>query len=122
MNFIKLERTISRDFRVSFIGDEIELLNYLNIVQLDKLIHFNFVTKQWELSAKDLTAFVESHPDKNISIEYNTPRIRELHKELEHIGSTMKLTPYMYQKEAIKFALDKKNALIILPCGSGNKN
>lgn len=40
-------------------------------------------------------------------------------EELADIGSTMKLTPYPYQKEAIKFCLDNKHALLVLPCGAG---
>lgn len=43
----------------------------------------------------------------------------KIHNEYDHIGETMKLSPYLYQKEAIYFALNKENALIILPCGAG---
>lgn len=35
------------------------------------------------------------------------------------MGSMMKLQPYDYQKEIIKFIIDNKNALIAAPCGSG---
>lgn len=37
----------------------------------------------------------------------------------ESMGSMMKLQPYPYQKEIIKFCLDAKTALIVSPCGSG---
>lgn len=40
-------------------------------------------------------------------------------EELEDIGSTMKLRPYLYQREAIKFCLDNLDALLVLPCGAG---
>lgn len=37
----------------------------------------------------------------------------------ENIGKSMKLQPYQYQKETIKFALDNLTTLLVLPCGSG---
>lgn len=35
------------------------------------------------------------------------------------MGKSMKLQPYDYQKEAIKFAIDTHETLIVYPCGSG---
>lgn len=37
----------------------------------------------------------------------------------DYIGEGLKLEPYSYQKESIKFAVDNKKGLLILPCGSG---
>ena len=37
----------------------------------------------------------------------------------EEIGAGLKLQPYQYQKEVIKFAYDVENCLIIAPCGAG---
>ena len=37
----------------------------------------------------------------------------------ESMGADMKLQPYDYQKEIIKFCLDAENALITAPCGAG---
>ena len=37
----------------------------------------------------------------------------------DNIGEGMKLSPYCYQKETIKFGVDNGKALLILPCGSG---
>ena len=37
----------------------------------------------------------------------------------ESMGEWMKLTPYDYQKEIIKFCLDNETSLIVSPCGSG---
>lgn len=37
----------------------------------------------------------------------------------DYIGEGLKLTPYCYQKETIKFGVDNKKGLLILPCGSG---
>ena len=35
------------------------------------------------------------------------------------VGKEMKLQPYEYQKEAIYYGVQNKNALLVLPCGSG---
>ena len=37
----------------------------------------------------------------------------------DSMGTWMKLQPYGYQKEIIKFCLDKETSLIVSPCGSG---
>lgn len=37
----------------------------------------------------------------------------------ENIGRGLKLPPYEYQKQLIKFSIDQKNALIVAPCGVG---
>ena len=37
----------------------------------------------------------------------------------DHIGEGLKLSPYCYQKETIKFGVDNGKALLILPCGAG---
>lgn len=37
----------------------------------------------------------------------------------DYIGEGLKLSPYCYQKETIKFGVDNGKGLLILPCGSG---
>ena len=39
--------------------------------------------------------------------------------EYEHMGDGMKLSPYFYQKEIIKFCVDTGESLIVAPCGAG---
>ena len=36
----------------------------------------------------------------------------------DKIGEGLKLEPYCYQKETIKFAVENSKALLILPCGA----
>ena len=43
----------------------------------------------------------------------------EAYKGLLQAQTTLKLTPYSYQQEAIDFALAKQSSLAMLPCGSG---
>lgn len=52
---------------------------------------------------------------KNIKYEneYIAPKYQEM-------GKNMKLQPYDYQKEAINFAIENENALLVLPCGAGD--
>lgn len=40
-------------------------------------------------------------------------------EDFDEIGDTLKLSPYEYQKEAIRFCLKRKTALLVLPCGAG---
>ena len=37
----------------------------------------------------------------------------------DEIGEGLKLSPYCYQKETIKFGVDNGKGLLILPCGAG---
>lgn len=37
----------------------------------------------------------------------------------DYIGEGLKLSPYCYQKETIKFGIDNWKGLLILPCGAG---
>ena len=39
--------------------------------------------------------------------------------DYENMGAGLKLQPYPYQKEIIKFCLDTEKALIVAPCGAG---
>ena len=49
-------------------------------------------------------------------IEYENEFIPPVYDD---IGKDMKLQPYNYQKEAIYFAINNKEALLVLPCGAG---
>lgn len=58
---------------------------------------------------KEVISYFENPLFEN---EYEPPSYIEM-------GSEMKLQPYEYQKEAIYFAIQEKEALMVLPCGSG---
>ena len=121
MKFINLVKLFHKRYRVKFIGQENNLHKYLEIVVHDPFVYFNFSSGFWEINKDDVNEFLSNHKDLDIEVESKKPKIVRYDKALDEIGLTMKLKPYMYQREAIKFALDKKNALIILPCGSGKK-
>lgn len=120
MSFLRIERVFNKTYRVKFIGSNEELYNFLKVVVHDKFVYFNFFNRCWEIREEDLDDFLMLYNNMDISIERRTAAMQDYEKSLEHIGNSMKLKPYMYQREAIKFSLEKENALIILPCGSGN--
>ena len=119
MDLIKLVKLFHGRYRVKFIGLPENLYKYLEIVVHDPFVYFNFSNGYWEINECYIKDFVDKYKDLNIEVITKKPKIVKYDKALDDIGTTMKLKPYMYQREAIKFALDKKNALIILPCGSG---
>lgn len=53
---------------------------------------------------------------ENKGIEYENEYILPKYADM---GKNMLLQPYDYQKEAIYFAIERKEALLVLPCGSG---
>ena len=46
------------------------------------------------------------------------PQVSEV--DLSAIGSGLKLPPYQYQRELIKFCLDTETTMLVSPCGSGS--
>lgn len=75
----------------------------------------------WELDQKLFTPRTEAHKEESVYV-VSTPVPTSSEQSLsgaESMGSMMKLQPYPYQKDIIKFCVDAKTALIVSPCGSG---
>lgn len=119
MNFLEIEKVWHKKYKLNFKGIEEELGMFLKIVVYDNNVRYNFITKRWEIDENNLQSFLSDHSNMLIPIKYNIPKIKRYDKELDNIGQSMKLKPYLYQREAIKFAIDNVNSLIILPCGAG---
>ena len=119
MNFLRIEKIFFGKYRLRFIGKTIDLSSYINVMVYDKNVHFNIITKQWEICEEDLPKFISNYKNIIESVIHEKPKILRYDKALDEIGLTMKLKPFLYQKEAIKYAIDNQKALIILPCGSG---
>lgn len=49
----------------------------------------------------------------------NSFEVEYVKNSWDDIGKGLKLEPYCYQKETIKFGVDNKKSLLILPCGAG---
>ena len=120
------------NYIVRFNNKSAKALRYFNdfnslVITLET--QFDPFTRGWKIKEKDLAKFIEL--DKKIFPQ--KPRFKTMKEKMstlikidkkevtdwEDIGQGMKLKPYDYQKEVIKFIVDNKNALIVSPCGSG---
>ena len=102
-------------YLVWFNGEKDEFNEYLQrIMQIDNK---EFVTKSraWLIDQSELRQ-LEYHFG---TIENKSPNQTKSLEGYKEMGKHMKLPPFEYQQEAIKFAYDNKNVLIKYPCGSG---
>lgn len=114
MSFLKLKKDFLKKYRLSFQGNSKELPTFLTIAVHDNLVYFDMLNKSWTIDEYNIEVFIDRYNKYILNIDKN------LHNNvLDDIGSTMKLKPYLYQKESIKFVLDNNNALLVLPCGAG---
>ena len=106
-------KKLNEGYLVQFAGTKAEFNSYMfKLSKVRGKIYSNFY-KGWLV--KDLNE-LEFHFGTLDSMRTNDIVLSE---DLADIGKNMKLQPYPYQKEAIKFCLDHLNALLVLPCGSG---
>lgn len=126
-------------FLVSFCGKKTEFNAYINKIMSVKNKSYDFESNSW-IFDRDNISLIKKHfgiqdpivPIKNHAAKAapsTLPKkaivpdafqgINNSAKDYESIGKDMKLKPYSYQKEAIKFCLDQKEALLVLPCGAG---
>ena len=112
---IKIKFLENYNFLVKFNGDLKNFNNYIRIITT-KLLYCakpNIErTGGWIFSYDKLDEVVSYFNDVVYENEYTPPVYFEM-------GKDMKLQPYLYQKEAIYFAIENKEALMVLPCGSG---
>jgi SNF2 family DNA or RNA helicase len=124
---IKVEKIINDpdgyDYAISFCGNKKQFNTYMRFVGsiMDK--KYDFARTAWKFKEhqyKILQALIdEAMPKKaTTSASIISVKHRDVH-DYDDIGKSMKLPPYPYQKETIKFALDNLNTLLVLPCGSG---
>ena len=97
-------------YELKYIGTD--LSSFLKIMINIPTKKRNFTTKCWTVEEKDLEIL-----QQHMQVVFDIPHDINVNNE---IGNTLKLKPFPYQKEAIQFALEKKNALLVLPCGAGN--
>lgn len=98
---------------IRFNGDKKYFIWYVTIM----LKRFSYCSKPhkgggWELHYNKLSDIQKAFKDIVYENEYTPPVYAEM-------GKDMKLQPYDYQKEAIYFAVENREALLVLPCGSG---
>jgi SNF2 family DNA or RNA helicase len=105
---------------VRFKGEKRQFTEYINKVMSIPSKKYNFDEKCWMIPKEDIVMLQTRFKDILYLEQVDNCVPKKVNaSEYQNIGAMMKLQPYDYQKQAIKFAIDQKNALIILPCGSG---
>lgn len=112
---IKIKFLDNNMFLVKFNGNIAGFDNYINVIT-SKLIYCAKPNKDklggWIFHHSKLQEVLSYFKDVVYDNEYIPPIYFNM-------GKDMKLQPYEYQKEAIYFALQNREALMVLPCGSG---
>lgn len=88
--------------------------SYLRYVSEDKSLFFEYLFLLGEVEDKTFD-MSKLHWIIPTTAAYD---IQQKIKAMD-VGADMKLSPFPYQKKAIRFGLNKKNALFKLPCGAG---
>lgn len=111
---IKIRFLDNNKFHVRFNGNQEDIFSYLAIIS--KNIYYampNFDEGGWIFHYNKFNDIINAFDNKVVyENEYNPPAYIQM-------GKNMKLQPYDYQKEAIYYAIENKNALLVLPCGAG---
>jgi SNF2 family DNA or RNA helicase len=110
----------SDKYLIKFKGKKQQFNEYINKVTNMPNREYDFKEKCWTIPRRDLPILQSKFKD----IEF-LEEVQDLEKPIRdtstyaHMGKHMKLQPYDYQKEAIKFGVDSQGILIVYPCGSG---
>jgi len=116
---INITMVNNNNYFIRFSGKKKDFNDYINMVIALPEKSFSIENKCWIISTKSL-AIIKNKVSENLITYTNFISLNSTKVDnYQDIGKDMKLIPYDYQKEAIKFSLDHKNALIIYPCGSG---
>lgn len=111
---IKIRFLDNNKFLVRYNGNQEDIFKYLAIIS--KNIYYampNFEEGGWIFHYNKFNDIIKAFDNKVIyENEYNPPAYIT-------VGKNMKLQPYDYQKEAIYYGVENKNALLVLPCGAG---
>ena len=100
---------------IKFNGDRRFFCNYLAVIT-KRLFHAVIPNKEpgggWLIHYSHLDLLKKYFKSIEYLNEYTAPPYMDM-------GKNMKLQPYEYQKEAIYFAINNLNSLMVLPCGAG---
>ena len=102
-------------FLVSYINDKSseEYQEFIKIINDDDLL--DLVDGKWLIGAETLQKL---HALQNFKTSI---RVEEAPITISpyFIGQDLKLSLFPYQKEVVEYCLNKRKAIIVLPCGSG---
>lgn len=105
---------------VRFKGKKQQFNEYINKIMSLPEKEWNLQERCWSIPKSELSILHSKFKDIEF-LEEVKPNISKTSniEDYEDMGKSMKLQPYNYQKEAIKFAVDTHEILIVYPCGSG---
>ncbi|PTY93005.1 DEAD/DEAH box helicase [Heyndrickxia sporothermodurans] len=112
-------------YLVSFNGAKHQFNDYINKVMSVEDKQYDFERRCWKFDEKGIEIVrqlfeVKQKPKKpKADVIQANPRAKKNISGFADVGKNMKLQPYDYQKEAIKFGIDNKEILIVYPCGAG---
>lgn len=108
----------SRGYYIKFTGKKQQFNEYINKVMFIPGKEWNVEKSCWTFPANQL-GYVQGVFSTIEYLDAVEPVTSKIVTGYEKMGKKMKLAPYDYQKEAIKFGIDTLEALLVLPCGSG---
>ncbi|MCY7865989.1 SNF2-related protein [Bacillus spizizenii] len=122
---IQIEQVDGRHL-VSFKGKKEQFNTYINKIMSVEDKDYDFERKCWAFDDEGIRIVermfqVNNKPKSKPKTDIIQTSAATKTKVVGHesIGKSMKLQPYDYQKEAIKFGVDNKEILIVYPCGAG---
>lgn len=101
-------------YLITFNGEKKDFNQYMFLLSKIEYKKYSLKDKGWLVPTTDELKTVFSYQDPT-----EKPIIKIDDSAYADMGKNMKLQPYPYQKEAIKFCIDNLKALLVLPCGSG---
>lgn len=104
----------NKSFKVRYIGadDENILDRYMSILSSDK--NLDFKDNHFIISEESALKIKSELPNEYYSMKEVFEKL-----PINDVGQFLKLSLFPYQKDVVKFCLQKKNGIIVLPCGSG---
>lgn len=112
---IKIRFFDNNYFLMRFNGNQEDIFEYLAIISKE-LINCGRPNFNGEYGWIFFISNLEKIKSLFNNIVYENEYIEPIYSQ---IGKNMLLQPYDYQKEAIHFAIERQEALLVLPCGSG---
>lgn len=108
---------INDKYYVRFNGKAKDFNIYINKIMSVDNIEWDFDNKCWEVSKENFEHLKSLF--KNIDVLKSKKVTKHKIHDYENIGNGLKLSPYDYQKEVIKFCIENRGVLVKAPCGAG---
>ncbi|ODV53284.1 DEAD/DEAH box helicase [Lysinibacillus fusiformis] len=117
LSLINIEKVDDR-YKVTFAGKRHQFNEYINKVMMVEEKDYDIENKAWFFDEDGIKVIKSLFkvPEKPTAIPVS---IKKEVSGYESMGKNLKLQPYEYQKEAIKYIVDTHETLLILPCGAG---